>query len=727
MKKILLFLSLFYGSTAFSQTVANTPPDIVQCNPNIFMDSAPPVDLTQQTPLILGGLNPSMFTVSYYESEADAGASVNAIAQPEQYTVPAIVPQYVTIYARVENNNDESYAIVHFTVTDVSLYDTEPTLIVCEGYDVPDLNIGEFYSEPGGQGMVYASGTIVPQFTHLYAYAEYEGCILEFDFIAQPDFVHFDGPLEPLTGCDENMDGIALFNLASLIEGINGNNQWIIVTFHQTHADAEDGVNAIATTSAYQNILPYTETLYVRKYDGTCHSVTSLELIAGDCEGASVTGMVTYDLVSNECNTGAVGAPGLPVSFNNGITNYVAFTDSNGNYGFVNIPEAEGTLTVGQGGTFPFTTTPGSYTLSPEGEEQGYNFCLSAEDNSNNLSVTMVPLGNAIPGFDTYYQLVIQNTGSTPADGTITITFNDASLTFNSSSPAMTLSGNVLTYNFAQLMPFQSVTAAINFTVFTPPTVNGGDILEFTAALSGTDDIADDNVSIVNQTVVNSYDPNDITVHEGAFISPEQAEGYLHYTIRFQNEGNGNAINIRVDDMLDDNLDWDTFQPVASSHNMQTMRTGNMVQFYFNNINLPYTDADEAGSQGYISYRIKPVSSIAEGDIIMASAGIYFDFNPVVLTNTTTTTVQTAASAKDFNNTAFVVYPNPASGKVSILAENLTGEADVVFTDVLGKTVLTAKLSGNSNSLDVNSLHSGMYFIRISTEGKSSTQKLIIK
>ncbi len=55
----------------------------------------------------------------------------------------------------------------------------------------------------------------------------------------------------------------------------------------------------------------------------------------------------------------------------------------------------------------------------------------------------------------------------------------------------------------------------------------------------------------MNQTVVNSFDPNDKTCLEGATIPPSAVGKYVHYMIRFENKGTAEAQNVVVKDMID--------------------------------------------------------------------------------------------------------------------------------------------------------------------------------
>ena len=52
-------------------------------------------------------------------------------------------------------------------------------------------------------------------------------------------------------------------------------------------------------------------------------------------------------------------------------------------------------------------------------------------------------------------------------------------------------------------------------------------------------------------------------------------------------------------------------------------------------------------------------------------------------------------------------------------------EKTVAVFDVLGKKVLSA--STNDNAVNVGSLHTGVYIVQITEEGKTSSRKLVIR
>jgi hypothetical protein len=71
------------------------------------------------------------------------------------------------------------------------------------------------------------------------------------------------------------------------------------------------------------------------------------------------------------------------------------------------------------------------------------------------------------------------------------------------------------------------------------------------------------------------------------------------------------------------------------------------------------------------------------------------------------------------------MYPNPISnGTLYITSSNSEAKSVAVY-DVLGKQVLNTKTS--SNAVNVSNLKGGVYFVKITEDGKTDTKKLIIQ
>ncbi|MEL0454940.1 T9SS type A sorting domain-containing protein [Flavobacteriaceae bacterium SZ-1-7] len=73
----------------------------------------------------------------------------------------------------------------------------------------------------------------------------------------------------------------------------------------------------------------------------------------------------------------------------------------------------------------------------------------------------------------------------------------------------------------------------------------------------------------------------------------------------------------------------------------------------------------------------------------------------------------------------FKVYPNPSSkGQVTILSNSFS-KMNITVTDMLGKLVLNKTVT--DNTMDVSTLKSGIYVMKVAQDGATSTQKLVIK
>jgi hypothetical protein len=58
-------------------------------------------------------------------------------------------------------------------------------------------------------------------------------------------------------------------------------------------------------------------------------------------------------------------------------------------------------------------------------------------------------------------------------------------------------------------------------------------------------------------------------------------------------------------------------------------------------------------------------------------------------------------------------FPNPVSNNLTVRAHGVQGsEASIQVTDVTGKVIKTIKMSGNSETIDMKGLASGMYLIK---------------
>ncbi|MDB5226887.1 MAG: repeat domain in Vibrio, Colwellia, Bradyrhizobium and Shewanella [Bacteroidota bacterium] len=388
-----------------------------------------------------------------------------------------------------------------------------------------------------------------------------------------------------------------------------------------------------------------------------------------------------------------------------------------------------------------FTATPASKltTYTTFGNTDTVDFALHPKGNINDLSVNMVNTWVTVPSLPNTYEVVYNNEGTTVMNNAVVSVILDSRLIYNSAvpSPASTV-GDTLKWNISTLNPSQQGKIKINFTGNTPPFLNGEDSL---LSYANIRPVSADSTPLNNDYTLTdiahySYDPNDKNVESNSQLIPAQILNgdYITYRVRFQNTGSYSATNVIIKDTLENNLDWNSLQIVSSSHaGLQTsVLNNNIVEFRFNNINLPASSVNEALSHGYVVFKIKPKSTLLPGNTIKNTAHITFDFNVPVKTNTATVRVINVTGTINKNNTEgnISVFPNPNSGNFTIdFTSKGNFQIRLKIYDVTGKEILNeTKSHHDQTELQLNEidLSAGYYNVVISTGKESWSKKIIV-
>jgi hypothetical protein len=439
-------------------------------------------------------------------------------------------------------------------------------------------------------------------------------------------------------------------------------------------------------------------------------------------------GKIYYDIDNNGCSINDVILNNIKLKSTLGtIINYTTTNNDEYKFYFSNTgsfiinPEIENSLYFNITPNNPVLNYPNLNFL-----EQTQDFCLIANGNHNDLEIIILPINQARPGFDANYKLIYKNKGTTIQTGSINFIYDDNVLDFVSSNPYVSSqSTGSLNWNFTNLLPFESREINIVLNLNSPtetPALNSGDLLNYTASANGQlDETPNDNIAILNQIVVNSYDPNDKTCLEGTTITPSMVGEFVHYLIRFENNGTANAQNIVVKDMIDINkFDINTLTPIKGSHNFETrISSTNKVEFIFQNINLPF---DDANNDGYVSFKIKTKPNLVVGNTFSNSANIYFDYNFPIVTNNYTTTIQNTLGIQEngfINNIS--IYPNPLKNILNFKTENNILKVEVY--DIAGRILSSNSIS--ENKIDLSELKAGNYILKLYTEKGIMNTKII--
>ncbi len=339
-------------------------------------------------------------------------------------------------------------------------------------------------------------------------------------------------------------------------------------------------------------------------------------------------------------------------------------------------------------------------------------------------------------GFDAQIRIQAVNSGCEATPAVLSIVLSPL-LTFQNAIPvADAISGDTLTWNIASLSYMAPLEVFINVSVTDTATI--GETVELITAITpaASDAYPEDNTKYYTFPVVNGYDPNYMSVYPEGKCDDHliETDQLLTYTVHFQNTGNSHAVNIRVVDSLSTVLDMTTVRVIDQSHAVWTeVLPGNVIQFHFDNINLPDSTTNEAESHGYVTFDIMPNAGLANGVTITNQAGIYFDFNSPIITNEVSNEIYIGEldsyicnlGLADHEAYAIDVYPNPFEDGFTIKREN-AGQANVVLTDLQGHEI-TPLISTDMSELyfRVPDITAGMYLLHIFTETGQTTVRII--
>jgi Leucine-rich repeat (LRR) protein len=470
-------------------------------------------------------------------------------------------------------------------------------------------------------------------------------------------------------------------------------------------------------------------------YTTTCHVNSYCSFVPGGTY-YSIQGTSALDGNNNGCESTDLVLANQHFTITNGNATGGLFANSSGNYTF-SVQNGTHTITPVFENPDYFNASPTSATVTFPATASPFeqNFCITPNGVHHNVEITLLPLTVARPGFNATYKLVYKNTGNQIENGTVAFSYSNEdafdSVSFAPSYTSQNLELDLRTFswNYSNLLPLETRTILVVLNLNGPteiPALNSGDFLSISCAITtiATDEVIENNSSGIKQIVVNAVDPNDKTCLEGPTVTPDMVNKYVHYLIRFENTGTYSAENIVVKDIIDTTkYDISTLTPIDGSHAFETrISNTNKVEFIFNNINLPFNDAN---NDGYVAFKIKTKPTLVLGDSFSNLANIYFDYNFPIITNTATTTIQNLGTPTFDFDANIALYPNPTKHQITLSAKNGIEITSVEVYNTLGQLILVITHSENNKLIDVSELLTGAYFLKVNTNKGVSSSKFI--
>ncbi len=322
--------------------------------------------------------------------------------------------------------------------------------------------------------------------------------------------------------------------------------------------------------------------------------------------------------------------------------------------------------------------------------------------------------------------VIVDNTYCPLTPATLTMELSPKYSYWSSTPAPASVSGTTVTWNFAGLTS-TTAPSLVEVHAETPgPIYAYGDTVNSYFLLTPTSGDANptDNVDMRVDSVRAGYDPNLMQVTPEGHIA---AGTQLEYAIQFENDGNDTAFNIYVMDTLSDNVDISTLKLQVSSAKMMVSKlTGgghNILKFDFPNINL--LDSTHHGLNiGTVVFKINAKAGLPVGTLINNRAGIHFDNNPVVMTNSVTNIVGNPSKVPGVNTTGLSVYPNPVRDELVIQMEPGSFTSFTV-TNAMGAEVMQQDISAAQTRAAVSQLPAGVYYITLKGDNGNVIRKFV--
>ncbi|MBL7825577.1 MAG: hypothetical protein JNJ57_03030 [Saprospiraceae bacterium] len=410
------------------------------------------------------------------------------------------------------------------------------------------------------------------------------------------------------------------------------------------------------------------------------------------------------------------------------------FTNSGagGHYLFDDLPTGD---TVRVNPPAPGLTVTPAFRTKLLGVYGGYDFGLSPVPNQYDLSVNLgLPFFR--PGFTSAINLNCHNAGvgiAPNVEVTITIPLDQLDLiSITPSNADISVNGNTITWVVGNMAPGQikNLIIKVKIPVGTPL----GTTYTYQASVTPIDEDTNIANNFQSQTalVVGSYDPNDKLV-EPAYVTPGMlANGTpFEYTIRFQNTGTFPAEFVRIVDSLGSTVNPGTFRFIASSHPCTWAISGNgVVEFFFNNIQLPDSTSNEPESHGFVRFSVMPKHNLPLGSFVRNFCDIYFDFNPPIRTNTAGTQVVFFLPGDGLSvQDALIVRPNPAVFSAFCNWQTpAPADGRLRLFDVAGLPKVEIPVTEGQDAVHVavQGLEPGVYFVLLEAGDLILTNKLVV-
>ncbi len=591
-------------------------------------------------------------------------------------------------------------------------------------------------------------------------------------------------PAPDLSLCDVNNDGVEIFNLTVNDVAIIGSQDpvGLEVTYYESMADAQARINYIVNSSTYTSAGQ--QTIFARIEDLATgdYAVTDFELIVNptpidygpfemmlcddELQGSTSTDTIsTFDLTAN--NQVIIGGdPTLTITW------FLSFADEAANIPITN-PTTYQNIATPQTVIGRVENTFGCKTL--------VTLTLWVLPNpSPNINPTPLEVCDDDNDGFSVFDLNTKDVEIINGQNNVEITYHETFAAAEAGVP-----GTEITSPYINIVPFSQLMYARVANIVPPNLLPCYTIVELELIVSEIPPITQPNNLFINEGDGDGFAVFDLTENIAvmlAGLNPSDYEVYFYVTetdaenntnpiavpTSYINTSNPETIYVRVEDVnsgcfvvtsfeiLTDETTPDADGDGIANEDEDINNNGNLNDDDTDGDNIPnYLDSDDDGDS---VLTLDETSGIGAG---VAPSYIYIDTDDDTIENYLDNDDDgdgTLTIDEDYNNngtpidddtntngipdflddevflsvnysafTDLSVFPNPTSESFTLQATKLVSETTISLYDIQGKLLISKKILPQNGTLtvDVSSLENGVYFVKVSSEGKSVVKKLI--
>jgi hypothetical protein len=198
------------------------------------------------------------------------------------------------------------------------------------------------------------------------------------------------------------------------------------------------------------------------------------------------------------------------------------------------------------------------------------------------------------------------------------------------------------------------------------------------------------------------------------------------FRVHYQNTSNDTIQSIVIRDSLDNFFFPQVFEVISSTNPCSTSRVGSIVEFYFQDLQLPPASENSDASHVSLIFKIGADTPLQPGDTVFNKAQLFIPNQPASFTNDVKIYMPNISGfSMGINKSpAIRLIPNPAN-QVVIIEGNYTNN-NLTLVDLLGRQIRHMNLQGTNPSVDMEGLAKGIYHVVIHLETSIITAPLVV-